>query len=78
LTAQEIFDRQGYLILARTAPAEIGQVLTIERDNDLAPKGTQVVVRDTATLAEARRYAKKYGIRGDPGKWPYLYKVVAE
>ena len=78
MSPQEIFDREGYLILARTKLAKIGEVLTIERDNDLVPKGTQIVVRDTATLAEARRYARKYGIPGNPAMWPYFYKVVAE
>ena len=77
ITPQEILNRQGYLIIARTTPAEIGEVLRIQRDDDLAPRGTELVVRETATLAEARRYAKQYGLC-DPGAWPHFYKVIAE
>jgi hypothetical protein len=78
--AQEIFEREGYLVLWSTVPQKIGEVAEVTESEQLIEKGTKLVVIGTVTRAEAVRYLRRNRLMEDLPfhQWPYLYKVVAE
>jgi hypothetical protein len=77
VTMQEIFDHEGYVILASMTPSKVGDVREIHFDDDLAPRGTKLVVIGEATKTEARRYFRRYNLPGSM-EWPHFLKVVIE
>lgn len=77
MTAQEIQDRDGFLIGSSPVPIAVGSVITI---HDHLAKGSTVLVIGEATLAEARKQSESSGLAWPPkyGILPHFYKTVAE
>lgn len=75
MTVQEIFEREGFLILSASREAPIGLV-RIPDLPEAIPEGQPVRVIGQATGRENLAYCKRYGLI--PGAGPFYYKVIAE
>lgn len=77
MTAQEIYERDGFLIAASPQPYPIGSVLT---PVDGVAAGASVVIISEASVKDARKQAIASRQQWPPayGIQPYHYKVIAE
>jgi hypothetical protein len=78
MRAQEIFEREGFLLMWSMTQLKIGQVYEYGRD-DMVPQGSKLVVVGTVTREEAAAYILRNGMKTKHAHlWTYCYKVVAE
>lgn len=77
MTAQEIYEKEGFLILSSDRRVSPGFSKLVPEDSPgPIESGTRVVVVGEATSKENRDYCKRYGFSAGCG--PYFYKVIAE
>ena len=81
MTAQEIYEREGFLILGSDKPLPLGpKVIENKLTPDhlaMLPRGTMVVVVGEVTTKEEIGYRARTGIQRAHGA-RYFYKVIAE
>ena len=76
MTAQEIYEREGFLIYSSHREYQIGAVVENFADDAIVPRGTKLVVITTVSVEEALAVARRSGYDHSPAQ--YLYKVIAE
>jgi hypothetical protein len=74
VTAQEIYEREGFLVFSAVCEYRIGSVVESEREGSILPVGTKLVIVGELTEDEARRANKPLRLI-EAGKY---YKVIAE
>ncbi len=79
MTIQQIYEREGYLVLSSTRTFHVGEVAEEECDWSPLPVGTKLVVTEEITRERAVAWAQ----RAYPGYDDFIlrgnyYKVIAE
>ena len=80
MTAQEIQDAEGFLIVGSSQADEIGSVIRLMFDDERDAVSPLMVI-GYATRSEVQKYCKKYRSSLEPGfatDWPVYLKVIAE
>jgi len=78
MSAQEIYEKEGFLIWATWYEVhEIGDVVEELRDDAVIPRGTRAVVTGTLTREEAIAWAKRNGLPAKTDQ-QFFYKIIAE
>jgi hypothetical protein len=77
MTPQEVFERDGFLVVASIKPIKIGSLEVIQHGEGA---GSTVVVIGPAAVDEAARQATSAGWKWPPvyGTQQYFYKTIAE
>lgn len=79
MTAQEIFEDCGYIVIAGTAEYALGPQVTTESDQ-LLDCGCTIVLTERIGLQEATAWGKRYFPHHeiDTDRFKYFYKAIAE
>jgi hypothetical protein len=79
MTAQEIFEREGYIVMWSTVRRVPGEVVEEAQGEVVLQKGTKVVIIGEATVEEAKRFAILSTGRYTPKpRWKFHYRAIAE
>jgi hypothetical protein len=81
VNAQQLLDREGFIVWCSPDPLKLGQVVEEPYEDAVAPQGSLLVITESISYKDALAWAVRCGLPIDltvRAKYKYFYKAIAE